>query len=262
MEKDQNRNEQVFMKQRTTHFFVAMTLVLISACAEKKTGSTVNQYITNPVTGGGGTGTGGGGTGTGGGTGAITGCADGVARSGATRCYYNNLPTLVFSGPGTVGPVYWSSANDLPAHISPNQFKTDASFAVRMKPSTVSGGTSIQGRNCSSWTQNNFNKLQVQVMLRRAGDGLGEVKTLTGAVGSASNTARFTVPGGTTSPYILEVISVLSNHSCDQAKYGKLATPCTSTTFYPIPVNGTSYPTECVAFNLEVATDDTYDLPN
>jgi len=131
-----------------------------------------------------------------------------------------------------------------------------------MKPSTVSGGTSRQNRTCAPWTQNNFSKLQVQVMLRRSVDSLGEVKTLTASVGSNSNTARFTVPGGTTAPYILEVVSVLSDHSCKENIYGKLASPCTSTTFYPIPLNTGSNPTECVAFNLEYATDETYDLPN
>lgn len=252
------------MKKWSSLTIMMLTLLTLSACAEKKTGSTVN-YITNPITGGG-TGTGTGGTGTGGGgvdgDGTAINCSDGVARSGATKCYYTNLPKLVFSGPGTVGPVYWSSANNLPAHISPNQFRTDATFAVRMRPSKVAGGTSLQGRNCSSWTQDNFSRLRVQVMLRRASDSLGEVKTLVAAVGSNSATARFTVPGGTTSPYILEVVEIFSDHSCKESVYGKLATPCTSSTFYKIPVNGTTNPTECVAFNLEYATDETYDLPN
>ncbi len=247
------------MKKCPSLTLLLITLFAISACAEKKTGSTVNQYITYPGTG---TGTGGVNPVTGtGGTGAVTGCADGVARSGATKCYYTNLDKLVYSGPGTVGPVYWSSATDLPSHISPNQFRTDATFAVRMKPSVADGGLSKQGRSCSQYTKNNFTKLQVQVMLRRAGDSLGEVKTLTGSVGGSSNTARFTVPSGTTSPFILEVVSVLSNHRCN-AVYGSAPTGCPNS-FYDIPVvTDTAYPTECVAFNLEYATDETYDLPN
>jgi hypothetical protein len=249
-----------FMKNNRSLTLLMSTLLIFSSCAPKKTGSSTNvtnNYTgtdgstTNPITGEGG---------------GVTGCSDGVARSGATKCYYTNLSTFVFSGPGTVGPVYWSSANNLPSHISPNQFRTDASFSVRIKPIYASGGSSIQGRSCSLNTSSNFTKLQVQVMLRRAGDGLGEVKTLTGAVNGKSNTARFTVPGGTTEPYILEVVSVLSDHrsfknSAGKYVYGTPQSGC-STNVCDIPVNGTTSPTECVAFNLEYATDDTYDLPN
>lgn len=250
------------MKNYRSLTLLMSTLLIFSSCAPKKTGST---NVTNNYTGG----TGSGGTTnpiTGEGGGGVTGCSDGVARSGATKCYYSNLSTFVFSGPGTVGPVYWSSANNLPSHISPNQFRTDASFAVRIKPIYASGGSSIQGRSCSLNTSTNWDKLQVQVMLRRAGDGLGEVKTLTGSVNGKSNTARFTVPGGTTEPYVLEVVSILSNHrsmknSSGKYIYGTPQSGC-ATNVCDIPVNGTTYSTECVAFNLEYATDDTYDLPN
>lgn len=247
------------MKNYKSITLLMSMLLILGACAQKKEGKTTN--VTNNysgTTGSSGTGTTNPITGTGGG---VTGCSDGVARSGATRCYYNNLDTFVFSGPGTRGPVYWSSANNLPSHISPNQFRTDASFAVRMKPLVADGGTSIQGRKCSQYTKTYFNKLKVEVMLRRSGDGLGEVKTLTGSVNGTSNTVRFTVPGGTTEPYVLEVVSVLSNHRCD-SHYGSAPSGCPNA-FFDIPlVTSTANPTECVAFNLEYATDDTYDFPN
>lgn len=244
------------MKNYKSLTLLMSMLLILGACAQKKEGKTTN--VTNNYSGGTGTSTTNPVTGTGGG---VTGCSDGVARSGATKCYYSNLSTFVFNGPGTVGPVYWSSANNLPSHISPNQFRTDASFAVRIKPLVADGGKSIQGRSCSQYTKNNFDKLQVQIMLRRTGDSLGEVKTLTGSVNGTSNVARFTVPGGTTEPYVLEVVSVLSNHRCNAA-YGKAPTGCPSA-YYDIPVvTTTSYPTECVAFNLEYATDETYDFPN
>lgn len=248
------------MKKYSSLPLLLLVLLGLSACAEKKTGSTVNNtYVQNPVTGSTGTTDSTGTTGTT--TGGVTGCSDGVARAGATKCYYTNLDTLVFSGPGTVGPIYWSSATDLPGHISPNQFRTDASFAVRVKPIVADGGSSRQGRSCSQFTKNNFSKLQVKVMLRRSGDSLGEVKTLTGEVNKSSNTARFTVPGGTTEPYILEVVSVLSNHRCNAA-YGSAPSGCPNA-YFDIPVvSNTNYTTECVAFNIEYATDDTYDLPN
>jgi hypothetical protein len=187
------------------------------------------------------------------------GC-DGIARDGITTCYYTNLPTLTFSGPGTVGPVYWSSNSNLPGHISPNQFRTDATFNVRIKP-LYADGTSLQGRTCSQFTKTNFSKLQVQLMLRRSVDSLGEVKTLTADVNSNSAKASFTVPGGTTNPYILEVISVMSNHRCN-AVYGSAPGGCPNA-YYDIPKNtNVANPTECVAFKIEYSTDNTLDLPN
>ncbi len=249
------------MKKCTSLTLLLITILAISACAEKKTGSTVNQYITNPVTG---TGTGGVNPVTGtGGTGALTGCSDAVVRSGATKCYYTNLNKITLSGPGTPGPVYWSSINNLPTHISPNQFRTDAKFAVRMKPSHPAAlSNSLQGRKCSDALATNFNKLKVYVMLRRSTDTMGgELKELTADVGSYSNTARFTPPGGTTNPYILEVVGVQSDHRCT-GKYGTPLSGCSTNPYYDIPVDNNTFPTNCVAFNLEFATDETYDLPN
>lgn len=230
---------------------MALLLSGLIGCTAKESGKVVNNtYVTNPSTV---TPT------TPDPTDPVTGC-NGIPRSGATSCYYTNLPQLVFSGPGTIGPVYWSSNTNLPSHISPNQFRTDATFSVRIKPSYADGGNSTQGRSCSQFTKTNFGKLQVQVMLRRSNDSLGEVKTLTADVGAYSSTARFSVPGGTTNPYILEVVSVLSNHRCN-AYYGSAVGGCPNV-YYDIPVNSSPNPTECVAFHIEYATDNTYDLPN
>jgi hypothetical protein len=209
-----------------------------------------------------------------------TTCSDAVARTGATKtCYFTELPSLVFSGSGVAGYNYWSSANNLPSDFSKNNFRTDASFAVRIKPVIVDGGTSFQGRTCSQYTKNNFTKLQVKMMLSRTSDNgvSSNIKTLTADVGSYSNTARFTVPGGTTDPYVLSVYSVLSNHRCNVVSgvsYGTAPTGCPSA-YYDIPlvqkynsdgsVNTTgtaALPTECVGFEIQFATDDTYDLPN
>jgi len=195
------------------------------------------------------------------------GCADGVPRNGVSSCYYSNLPRLVFSGAGTYGPTYWSSKNNLPSSISQNQFRTDATFAVRLKPTyPLANEASRQGRICSPYTSTNFSKIKVWVMLRRSIDSIGEVQELTADVNSYSNTARFSVPGGTTQPYILEVIGVNTDHRC-QAVYGSLpasdkAACAAGTKYFDIPVNGTSNVTECVAFKMDFATDDTYDLPN
>jgi len=240
-----------FMKvKKTSLFLLAIFFLSLQGCAQKDNTKVIKNTVTNPVTTTPPTTPGG------------TGGCDGVYRDGATSCYYTNLPTLVFSGPGTIGPVYWSSNTDLPEYVSPNQFRTDATFSIRMKPSYVDGGKSRQNRNCSQYTKTNFNKLKVEVMLRKSSSSLGEVKTLTASVGSYSPVARFSVPSGTTSPFILEVVSVLSDHRCN-SYYGSAPGGCPNS-FFDIPVNGTNpaNPTECVGFTLEYATDNTYDLPN
>jgi hypothetical protein len=196
-------------------------------------------------------------------------CSDGIARAGVTSCYYSNLPRMVFNGPGTYGETLWSSATGLPQNISPNQFRTDASFAVRMKPSyPIANELSRQGRTCGQYLATNFSKLKVYVMFRRSVDSIGEVKELTANVNAYSNTARFTVPGGTTEPYILEVVGLATDHRCKANIYGNLSdtqnAACNAGTLYlGIPYRTpTTAPTECVAFSMDMATDNTYDLPN
>ena len=249
-----------------TSVIIFLLSVSLFSCTQKT--ATVNKKSTSSSGNGSSTINDGGGTITDpvDGTGSVSGC-NGVYRSGATSCYYTNLPRVVMSGPGTNGVTWWSS-NSLPASISPSQFRTDASFSVRIKPSWPIGNeSSRQGRKCSPYLVSNFNKLKVQVMLRRSVDSIGEVKELSGTVNSYSNTARFTVPGGTSDPYILEVIGVTSDHRCNTAIYGNLpanlVTSCTNGLLLDIPTRTpTTVMTECVAFNIEMATDSTYDLPN
>ena len=235
-----------------THILI-LVLVALVGCNPKQpspstAGTTVinNTYTTNPVTGDG--------TGTGTGT-TISGC-DGIARDSATRCYYKNIPTVQVSGDVTLNTPFWLSTN-LPSSISQNQFATDATFNVRIIPRAADATkTSISGKTCSPFTVNNSKKLQVKLMLRKQGVGLGEVITLTADRDTPSSKGIFTVPGGTTSPYILEVTSVQSDTRCTWAG-GTSTTLCP---YAPIPVN-TLGPTECVAFDIQYSTDDTYDLP-
>ena len=246
------------MKKNTTTLS-AITLVilltLLSGCAQKSSTrinsstSSTTSGTSSPISGSGNVGNTG-----------ISGC-NGVYRESATSCYFSNLPTLTISGPGTYGITYWSSNSNLPQHISPNQFRTDASFNVRIKPKYADATNSIQGRKCSPFTKTNFSKLQIQLMLRRSTDTLGEIKTVSASVDTYSSKATFTVPGGTTNPYVLEVVSVMSNHRCNSA-YGSAPNGCPNV-FFDIPVNTNTYnPTECVAFDIEYSTDNTYDLPN
>lgn len=191
---------------------------------------------------------------------------DGIARNGLTKCYYKNLPEVAINGPGTLGPIYWSSATDLNGYgISPQQFSTDATFSVRMIPSyIIDKRSSKQGRSCSPFTAKNFTKMRLKVMLRKSGQSLGETATLISTADSSgnwnySNTYRYTVPAGTTDPFILEVVGAETDHRCT-GKYGSIPSGCT---YMDIPlVTNTSYPTECVGFTLQMATDETLDLPN
>jgi len=245
-------------KSLATIFLMSM---MVASCGQK-------EVITNNNTSSGSSSSGGstGGSGSNGGsTSPITGC-DGVYRSGATSCYYKNLPELTFSGPGTYGTTIWSSASDLSGTgISTNQFVTDATFSVRMVPSNIKDGrTSKQGRVCSKY-RTDSTKVRVYVMLRKSSASLGEVAkleaTYSGSKWNFSNTWRYTVPGGTTDPYILEIIGVQTNERC----LGGNGTPpasCSTEPFMDIPVVNSPNPTSCIGVTLQMATDETYDLPN
>jgi hypothetical protein len=234
-----------------TNIFIILLLASVGfGCKQQAApaGSTVtnNTYTTNPITSGG--------TTTGTSTNSVSGC-DGIARSGATSCYYQNIPTVQVSG-GLPGQTYWSSVN-LPSAISQNQFATDATFNVRIIPRVADPNVlSASGKTCSPFTINNSKKLQVKLMLRKQGTSLGPVVTLSADRDVASSKGMFTVPGGTTTPYILEVVSVMSDTRCTWAG-GSSTLYCP---YADIPVNNLG-PTECVAFDIQFSTDYTYDLP-
>lgn len=197
------------------------------------------------------------GTGTTTGT-SVSGC-DGVSRNGASRCYYKNIPTVLASG-GTYGQTWWSSTNFISTTgNSPGQFSTDASFNVRIIPRTpTANSTSTFGKTCSPYRMY-ATKLKVQLMIHKSGVSVGEVATLTAPINTASNVWHFTVPSGTTDPLVLEVINVSSDSRCT-GFYGSNPSSCTSNPYLDIPIN-TAGPTECVAFDIQYSTDETYDLP-
>lgn len=236
---------------------VVLTMVALSACTVKSTpskGTTtiINQVSPNTGIDNGGTGSGTGGTGTG-----ISSC-DGVARDGATRCYYKNIPTVLASG-GTYGQTWWSSTNFISSTgNSPGQFSTDATFNVRIIPrSPTANGTSTFNKTCSAYMMY-ATKLKVQLMMHKSGVSVGEVATLTANIGTPSNVWHFTVPA-TSDPLVLEVVNVASDSRCT-GFYGSKPSSCTSNPYLDIPINNNG-PTECVAFDIQYSTDETYDLP-
>jgi hypothetical protein len=101
-------------------------------------------------------------------------------------------------------------------------------------------------------------KLKVQLMLHKSGVSVGEVATLTSSLNTPSNVWHFTIPA-TSTPLILEVINVNSDSRCTGI-YGSKPTSCTTNPYLDIPINNDG-PTECVAFDIQYSTDQTYDLP-
>jgi hypothetical protein len=275
------------MKKITAHtpFFLLVMLLAFTSCAEKSTGSKVtNNYITNPLDNGNSDGE----NNSNNGSGSTTTC-DGVPLTNdGTPCYFKNIPKLIFSGSGirrSNSTPYWSSLNEVGSNgagINPAQFDTDSRFSVRIKPVTISNGVSKQGRSCSTWTNLNYTRMRVVMKLRKSSQTVaqGSEVELTADVGGVSNTGRFTIPSGaTSSPYILEIMSIETDHRCKASTYGAISSTQTAgcndkTSWFDIPINcdpnhatrpcttNPLPPTECVGLNIEMATDYTKDLPN
>lgn len=232
---------------------IILVMSTLAACSVKSTSSkTSNTATTSPIGTGG---DGGGGGGSGGGT---EGSCDGIARDGVTRCYYKNIPTIMASG-GVYGQTWWSSTDFITSSgNSPHQFSTDSTFHVRIIPRTpTANATSTFSKTCSPYRMY-ATKLKVQLMLRKSGVSVGEVATLTAPIGSASSVYHFSVPVST-EPLILEVVNVQSDSRCT-GFYGSKPTSCTTNPYLDVPIN-TAGPTECVAFDIQYSTDETYDLP-
>jgi hypothetical protein len=250
-----------------TSLFLTLVLMMAVGCDQKtstKKKSSTSNTITNPSTD----------TGTGNGNGSLDGC-NGVYRADATSCYRSDIPTFTLSGTSTsaglsIGPVLWSSRTSLPSTYSQNSFVTDATFKVRIKPSYPNANArSAQGRLCSGSMAYNFTRVKVYVMLRRTIDSITSYKEIVAKVGEYSTKTALTIPGGTTEPYILEVVGIATDHRCNAA-YGSLSAnekaACTAGTYWgSIPlVVSSAYPdalTSCAGITLEYSTDSTYDLP-
>jgi hypothetical protein len=193
---------------------------------------------------------------------------DGVYRDGATRCYYKNIPTIQAMGATkaaiNAGTPVWSSTKFTAtgSGVSPNQFATDGTFNVRMIPrkasSTVAAvNQSASGKPCSAF-MNNSTKLRVTFRLRQQSASSGDIGTLTSSIDTPSKVWRFTPPAGTTLPLVLEVMSVEADIRCN------LSNKTLYCDYADIPLSNPdigTIPTECVAFDLQYSTDETYDVP-
>ncbi len=239
----------------------------LSACSVKSPSpksSPTSTVGTSPVSGNGN----GSGTGSSSTTGGIT--CDGINNTGATKCYFKNIPTIQVMGvsPANIGKTIWSSSRNLGSSIPQNQFTTDVVFNVRIVPrraikTNEAVNPSVPGKSCNHRMTNDIiaSKLYVQLKLQTKEEDLndtgGEVATLSAEIGQPSSVWHFD-KRLTRSNLVLKVITVESNSRCNQSK-GTLYCD-----FADIPLSyptDATKPTECVAFDIQYSTDETYDLP-
>lgn len=242
----------------------------LSACSVKSTSSkssTTSTSGTSPVSGNGN----GSGTGSSTTTGGIT--CDGINNTGATKCYFKNIPTIQAMGvpPANIGKTIWSSSKHLDSSIPQNQFATDEVFNVRIVPrmaikTNPAINPSVPGKTCNHTMTNIATKLFVQLKLQTkeedlAGRTSGEVATLSAGIDEPSKVWHFS-KRVTRSNLVLKVITVFSDTRCNGYN-GKGYCPFADIplTKHPNPIIDATYPTECVAFDIQFSTDETYDLP-
>ncbi len=193
-----------------------------------------------------------------------SGTTTNVIENGTTDCpvvvegkCYRKVSGIIASG-GTAGQSWWSSTSYTASGTgrSPNLFSTDGVFKVRVVARSSSnsfGGTSTFGRTCSP-IMNNSKKLKVSLMLHMSGVSVGDTAYLESAIDVASPVYSFSPPASA-SPLVLEVVNVQSDAACSGA-YGSVPSGCT---YMKIPVqSNTSYPTECVDFDILYSTDDVW----
>lgn len=254
---------------------VSLTLTLVmmiaAGCQQKSTNkkkSSTSSGLTNEQ-----------GTNTGTDTGGVSGC-NGVdwTYGVATRCYYKNINRITLSGAGNpnqtgasatiVGPVLWSSANNLPSGYDQQSFSTDSKFRIRIKPMlAIQTDRSVAGKSCT----NNlslpgkpaFTRMKVFFMFRNSSNSLINPIEVDAKVDQYSQKIDLPVPNGTGNK-VLEVVGILTDHRC------QITNPpngCANGTYWgdiPLVVSSKypDAPTSCASFAIEYATDSTYDLPN
>ncbi|MBP9680946.1 MAG: hypothetical protein KBD76_06050 [Bacteriovorax sp.] len=193
----------------------------------------------------------------------------GVIRDGATRCFYKNIPTIQVMGATQTaidsGAPYWSSTSltSTGTGVSPQQFVTDGSFNIRIIPRKANSSIAplnpaVAGQPCST-LMNNSTKLRVTLRLRQKNATGGEIATLTSSLDTPSKVWRFSPPV-TTDPLILEVMTVEADIRCNLSGK-KLYCDYADIPLVKESVTVKKPPTECVAFDLQYSTDETYDLP-
>lgn len=247
---------------------VILVMSLLSACSVKSTNSKIQSTTaTSPIGYDPGTVPGGSTT--------VGGIAcDGVNNNtGANKCYYKNIPTIQVMGATnyaiTNGVPFWSSTN-LGSSISQNQFATDEVFNVRIVPrmaikTNPAVNPAVPGKSCNHTMTNDriATKLFIQIKLQTkeehlAGSADGEVATLSASIDQPSTVWHFS-KRVTPSNLVIKVVNVLTDTRCRAGGAGA-AGYCP---YSDLPLNSatSTAATECVAFDIQYSTDETYDLP-
>lgn len=258
------------MKKTLNLTTILLLLSVLASCSVKSTSSKVSSTTntsttgSSPSTGGtGGTGSNGNGSN---GDGSSTDTSAICQQVVEGKCY-RKVSNIQASG-GSYGQTWWSSANYTASGtgFSPNLFATDSVFKVRIVPhAPTANATSTFNRVCSPYMMY-ASKVKVQFMLHKQGVTVGEVGTVSASLDSTSGIYSFAVPASS-DPLVLEVINVQSDSRCKpkpgsttQSYYGTIPSSCSTNPYLDIPVNGSTYPTECVAFDILYSTDETWSL--
>lgn len=173
---------------------------------------------------------------------------DGIKRGEAKKCYYTNLPMLTVTK-GYPGKKYWSStslSNDLK-----KQFRTENVLNLRIIARKNGSELSTFNKKCN---EKSFiaTKLKVKLILRTPENMSGETATLISRIDRPSSTWNFTVPQSDQA-LIVDVIDVKSNSRCVKCKKSKYLDLQSG--------DQKGIAKECAAFDIQFATDSTYDLP-
>lgn len=184
-------------------------------------------------------------------------------------CYKTVSPTVKVHGLASAGNTSFSTS--MHATIPQSYFETDYKMQVRIVPKPIdfteytNGG--LVSRRCSPTTvdsnQNKYRYTKLRVTLEVVKKGStfsGDIKTIDATLSPGSLVPSSKVSFSTSGPgeYDIIVRDVKTNHRCSKSGTGD--TSCS--TYQDIPyVTNTSYPTDCVGFEVQFATDYTRNLP-
>ncbi len=255
---------------RKNLYFITLSLFIAAGCTGKDfvkkvvtIGGTTSGEATatvNPVN-----------TGPGSGSSDTSTCGKTTGNSAVDNyCFVTVSPTVVLHGLASQAPSNgsWTSAGTIETPES--YFETDKKFNLRIVPKPASEGSMTNGnlvsRKCNLPTSNNYSrymysKIQVKVEVKKQGStAAGSIQTLDATLGTSttlvpSASKAFT----TTGPGVYDIIirDVKTNHRCTMATND---VNCSLFADFPYVTN-TTYSTDCVAFEVQFATDYTRDLP-
>jgi hypothetical protein len=187
-----------------------------------------------------------------------TNTTDGTGESAYNFFTYPNLIVHGTRFDNDPSRVVWAS-NTAPAMSGlQNQLLTDSRFNLRVWAKTQQGNaTDSYGVPCNwlAWAQHT--QLQMTVSVRAQGAVSGDTKVISMQIDDASpDKHSFLTPFGTTQPLIVEIKNVKWDYSCiyDQMYNDGNA----AATYCPWDLVWNS---QCVMFDLQVATDYTKDFP-